>query len=448
MESSIQQISSESIPSQKHCTEQATHEEARQALVEVLQSASFRGSKQSQRLLQYVVDHALEGHDDMLKERMIGVNVFGRNTDYDTGDDPIVRVRAVDTRKRLAQYYAGEGINSVLRIELHPGSYRPSFTARTNSPATGDAVKANDNDIEQPPSEPDIPPIAISRSQSIASSGQFLSSKYKYYKIATLCVVAALILSIGLVRLMRNSDFDLFWAPFLSNSKPVLIYLGTDAVYRLSANYLDKYRQTHHVTADGSEFYVQLPAQGQIDDSDLVPAPGQFLMGAAVAATSKVIYLLARRDKIYDLRWGQDIVVGDLHYAPVIFIGGFNNKWTIQTTNRLRFVFRRGTAIQDTFNPQREWSVRSGPNGEAGDDYAIVSRLINTNLGAPIITVSGIGEDGTEAAAEFITNPDQVNKAASRLPVGWNRKNMQIVLHVKIVDGVPSSVNVVDAYCW
>lgn len=441
----MQQIKPESAPSQKHCTDQATEEEARQALAEVLQSASFRGSKQSQRLLQYVVDHALEGRDEMLKERIIGVNVFGRSTDYDTGDDPIVRVRAADTRKRLAQYYAGEGINNVVRIELHPGSYRPSFVARANSSATGEMAGAGE--MEQPPREPDISPIALPHPEPVASSEPPVSSKYKFHKIAALCVVAALALSIGLLRLARNSAFDLFWSPFLNNSKPVLIYLGTDAVYRLSEDYLNKYRQTHHVTTDGSEFYVQLSGQDQINASDLVPEPGAFLIGNEVAATSRVIYLLARHGKIYDLRWGQNIVTGDLHYAPVVFIGGFNNKWTIETTNQLRFVFQQGTEIRDTFNPQRKWSVRFA-NGEVSDDYAIVSRLINTSLGAPIITVSGIGQRGTEAAGDFITNPDQINKVTSRFPAGWNKKNMQIVLHVKIMDGVPSSVDVIDAYCW
>lgn len=446
MESSTQSTKSESALSQKQRNDQATPEQARKALAEVLRGGSFRGSKQSQRLLQYVVAHALEGHDEMLKERIIGINVFGRNADYDTGDDPIVRVRAADTRKRLAQYYAGEGISNVIRIELHPGSYRPSFVVRPNPSAAAETAGANDS--EQPLQGPKASQLAPAGAPSVVSSARLLSSKFESHKRAVLCAVAALVLlSTSLFWFMRNSAFDLFWSPFIRNSKPVLIYLGTDAVYRLSADYLDKYRQEHHIAKNGSEFYIPLSAQEQINAHDLVAEPGQFLMGDSVAATSKIIYLLARHNKIYDLRWGENIVIGDLHYAPLIFIGGFNNKWTIETTDQLRFVFQHGTEIRDTFNLQREWSVKLGTGG-VNDDYAIVSRLINTNMGAPIITVSGIGQRGTEAAADFITNRDKLNKITSRLPRGWNRKNMQIVLHVKVVDGVSGPVDVVDAYCW
>jgi hypothetical protein len=44
------------------------------------------------------------------------IEVFGRSPDYDTAEDPVVRLRAADVRKRLAQYYqakseAGESEN-------------------------------------------------------------------------------------------------------------------------------------------------------------------------------------------------------------------------------------------------------------------------------------------------------------------------------------------------
>ena len=70
-----------------------------QTLTEIFQSAPFRASKQSQQLLQYIVDQTLAGHGELLKERLIGVNVFGRRLDYDTNEDPIVRARAAEVRK-------------------------------------------------------------------------------------------------------------------------------------------------------------------------------------------------------------------------------------------------------------------------------------------------------------------------------------------------------------
>ena len=99
----------------------------RKALEEVISSDTFTGSKRCQDFLRLVVDHALAGDLDALRERMIGVEMFGRPVDYDTSNDGVVRVRATEVRKRLAQYYAQAGRASVVRIEVPSGSYVPEF---------------------------------------------------------------------------------------------------------------------------------------------------------------------------------------------------------------------------------------------------------------------------------------------------------------------------------
>ena len=102
--------------------------EVQRALAEILKSVHFRGSKQSQQLLQYIVTQSLDGHAERLKERIIGAEVFGRPVDYDTNVDPIVRSRAAEVRKRLAQYYVEEGKDSPVRIKFSPGSYLANFS--------------------------------------------------------------------------------------------------------------------------------------------------------------------------------------------------------------------------------------------------------------------------------------------------------------------------------
>src|SRR5579864_6197534 len=99
----------------------------RKALEEVISSDTFTGSKRCQDFLRLVVDHALAGDLDALRERMIGVEMFGRPVDYDTSNDGVVRVRATEVRKRLAQYYAQAGRASIVRIEVPSGSYVPEF---------------------------------------------------------------------------------------------------------------------------------------------------------------------------------------------------------------------------------------------------------------------------------------------------------------------------------
>jgi hypothetical protein len=99
----------------------------RNAIQLVIASDAFAGSKRCQEFLNLIVDHALAGHADDLRERMIGVEMFHRAADYDTSNDAVVRVRATEVRKRLAQYYREAKVAPPVRIELSPGSYVPEF---------------------------------------------------------------------------------------------------------------------------------------------------------------------------------------------------------------------------------------------------------------------------------------------------------------------------------
>ncbi len=107
----------------------------RAELGRLLRSDHFKNSKRSQALLTYIVEETLAERSDQLKERLVGINVFGRDPDYDTSEDPVVRNAAIEVRKRLAQFYVESGKNSGARIELHPGTYIPEFLCPPESPA-------------------------------------------------------------------------------------------------------------------------------------------------------------------------------------------------------------------------------------------------------------------------------------------------------------------------
>lgn len=111
--------------STKISAEQA--DSVRSALELVISSDAFAGSNRCQDFLRLVVEHALAGELDALRERMIGVEMFGRPADYDTSNDAVVSVRATEVRKRLAQYYRDAVITPVVRIEFQPDSYVPEF---------------------------------------------------------------------------------------------------------------------------------------------------------------------------------------------------------------------------------------------------------------------------------------------------------------------------------
>src|SRR6185437_3987438 len=69
-------------------------------------SRAFGNSARAKEFLSYVVHHGLQGHTEFLKERSIGIHLFHRSPTYVTSDDPIVRVKAAEVRRRLTQYYA------------------------------------------------------------------------------------------------------------------------------------------------------------------------------------------------------------------------------------------------------------------------------------------------------------------------------------------------------
>ena len=100
----------------------------RRHLERVLSGKAFTGSKRSQDFLRLILEHALAGRLDNLRERMIGAEMFGRPIDYDTANDAVVRVKANEVRRRLAQYYAEEGTEQdPVWIDLPTGSYVPEF---------------------------------------------------------------------------------------------------------------------------------------------------------------------------------------------------------------------------------------------------------------------------------------------------------------------------------
>ena len=109
-------------------SEAVKHEpEFRAHLEEIVMGAAFKGSHRSQAFLKHIVEQALRGDPADLRERSIGVALFGRPVTYDTADDAIVRVTASDVRKRLLQHYGNAGVESRFRINLPSGSYVPEF---------------------------------------------------------------------------------------------------------------------------------------------------------------------------------------------------------------------------------------------------------------------------------------------------------------------------------
>lgn len=90
-------------------------------------SATFQQVDRLKRFLTFVVLETAAGRGNQLKEYVLGVQVFDKDTSFDPRTDPIVRVQARRLRARLAKYYADEGLGDAVLIELPKGGYAPTF---------------------------------------------------------------------------------------------------------------------------------------------------------------------------------------------------------------------------------------------------------------------------------------------------------------------------------
>jgi hypothetical protein len=63
-----------------------------------------------------------------------------------------------------------------------------------------------------------------------------------------------------------------------------------------------------------------------------------------------------------------------------------------------------------------------------------------------LVEIAGITQYGTEGAAELVTNPDLFAEALRGAPSGWQKKNLQLVVHVKVISGTAVSPKVVATH--
>jgi hypothetical protein len=428
--------------------QEAVATQVQEALSEVLKSSPFRTSKQSQQLLKYIVDQTLAGHIDHLKERVIGAEVFGRPPDYDTNDDPIVRARAAEVRKRLAQFYMGEGNSCSIRIEISPGSYHASFS---------DPFKANlaeSGKLEFDSAHPQKP-VLLPRPEPATpmvgpGSAGVVDLRSRAWRLLGISALVALIAALAYT-LLPKGPVEQFWSPLLETSKPVLIYTGANPVYMPSPDLIRRYRATHQLSdidTQGHEFLVPLAQDQKLGPGDLLEMKNAFVTLGDVSANVNVASLLTKLNRGFDLRSGEDVAFGDLRQSPAILIGAFNNGWTLQMTGDLPFVFDSDLTIMDRSDTSRRWRPVYSSDSSVQLDYALVARLPHSKTGEPLIAIAGVTQCGTRAAAEFITSARTLKDLLKSAPKGWAAKNMEFVLQTKVVNDIPTNPTVVAIRYW
>ena len=415
---------------------------------DILQSGPFRTSRQCQDLFRYVVEHSLIGSDDSLRERVIGIEVFGRSPDYDTAEDPVVRLRAADVRKRLAQYYLARGSEpGGWKIDVPTGSYRAQFHSPEISAASPLAAAPA---MVSPPV-----PVLLSSEPSVAPAAPNRKKAFWLFASFGVCLAIALggFLTRGGAR-YSTAPIDQFWAPVLESPGPVLICSGSNRVFRLSAEAESRYRK-NHPNPEGAtpnfELLVPRTDLKGLTGQDFIPVNDTYLTVGDASATAQLAAFFTSHGHPFDLRFGSDLSFGDLREGSAVLIGAFNNSWTLNMTDSLRFVFDGADTgqmhVRDRFDASRSWWPKVS-NGKFTEDYAIVSRVLNSKSGRVVITIAGLDHTGTRAAGDFVSNPGLMAEFAKQAPRDWNKKNLQLVLHTNVLNDVPGPPTIIAAYLW
>lgn len=412
-------------------------------LEKILDSPPFRGSSRRKEFLSYVVRHSLEGRHELLKERTIGTEVFHRDADYATGDDPVVRVQAGEVRRRLEQYYYTAPPDLPVRIEIPLGSYHPEFHWNTHS-----------FPVENPPSH--IHPGTASDPDRLATKKPTNSRKWLWIGgtvglSLALAAIAAISLSLRHHQ-PPPSTLDLFWSPVFKTSQPVIICLAKPVVYRPSVEIYDRYAKTHPGTfeneSERDNEVLPLNPDEKIFWRDMTVYPGYGVASGDAYAAVQISNLLVRMGKPSQVRIGKSYSFEDLRTSPAVVLGAFNNRWTMRMTSSLHFSLMFAAGVQEQIPSGRLWTSQFDSHGEYTVDYGVVSRLLDSKSGQFLISAAGIGSPGTQAAGEIVSNPQYLEEALRTAPADWDKKNMQLVVQTNVIDSIPGPPHVVASYFW
>jgi hypothetical protein len=170
--------------------------------------------------------------------------------------------------------------------------------------------------------------------------------------------------------------------------------------------------------------------------------------GGDLVAAAKVAGMLGRMERPFNVRIGARVTFEDLRDSPSVLIGYSSTHWA-DVTKEFRYYIDDSdrSMIRDNGRPT-EWYPRLTRDYHTEEDYAVVTRAFRSQTHAAMILITGCSQYGTEAAGNLITNPELLAEALQGAPSGWQRKNLQLVLRLKIIARSPADPKVIAAHYW
>ena len=398
-------------------------------LVEVdklVNSHTLHGSESLCKLLRYLAEHAVRHPGVALKEYQIATEVFGRPAGFDPQLDSLVRVQAGRLRAKIAEYYATEGADDPIRVELPKGTYSLAFHA---------ASPSGKNVIHPVPPLPDPKPVigAQPSSRTILILSILL--------VTAVLGIAALLADRFFSNRSANVDesapavFRVFWHAFATGpDSPWVIFSNGAFVGRPET---------------GLRYFN--PARDSREGiSDHYTGVGEVI---AVYDLNQVFTQLHRQIRV---KRGSLFSLDDAQNNNLIFVGSpAENLSLLDIPSTHQFIFQRSPsgprkgdlAIVNVHpRPDEPKQFFASPSGTPlVEDYAIVGLVPGMNSAKSVLILAGTTTIGTQAAAEFVCRQDSLQQLLLRLSVSENgqMKPFEAVLRVKIARGVPLGTELV-----
>jgi hypothetical protein len=229
----------------------------------------------------------------------------------------------------------------------------------------------------------------------------------------------------------RNTALADFWAPVLNTNDPVLFCIADQTQYTAIA-LRDAQDPTHQLVLKDNLTAVVI--------DDLSPIV-------------KIAGFLQSNQKKYSVRGEGSTTLSDLRGGPTVFIGAYDNQWTLRLLKPLRFHFVNDASmthlgIVDTSSKTPSpWIVDRTQQIATNNyrDYAIVARFTDSTTGRVAVVVAGVARGGTIAAGELLMDSAQL---APVLRAAGDKRNIELVLSTPIIGGEPGPPRVEASYAW
>jgi hypothetical protein len=431
----------------------------------VLQSEAFSRSARHSRFLRFICETTLTGEASKLNEYLIAHTVFDRGAEYSSGEDSVVRRQAYSLRQKLKDYYAEEGKDHPVRIELPTGRYVPTFQFRQPSGATPPGPEAEAPEAHEDALRASVPaphPEAI----LVARTGEWVRSKSYFHKGMAMAIASVILVTAGYQWGTYHSTriapldpvFYKIWGQWLTYSAEGAIICYSNALtagirqtetpfpagnltsgIKISEDEARSIRQDYNLPA-GGYFYMN-PTLAHAKMGEALGAVPLTMMFAKVGVPVRAVQ--SRFVNWQDFRMQNLILLG--HSEA--------NRWLDPILSNLPFRL----AKTDPEKPRRIVSPNHKPgepaeyfpdyskgHNPAVEDYALISILGGLDGRHGLVLINGVNTEGTQMALEYLTDAESLRGLESALhkqsPNHSGTWHFQAILHSKLRGGVPTQV--------